>query len=324
LHYYIQKNFDAKRLDAFTKYTNEAKAAAASGSGSGSFGGAKVGSSASGSSSYSESETTSSLNEARSTEVTIGGIGGDPIILGGMINDGDIAIYQQWYPTINKFPFRFCDFVPGTIVPIYELIPAGHRLTAAMVKQASENYQIEEARKKGVIVRVEVARGISKAVNFNTKGSATCLNGDKEICSSSGKTTHWKVRATLLNLEDGTAACAIALTVYEGGEHANKSILQNRTVHRIPNQGYQAMAINTDWFQQIGNNSNKYGDVWECCGNIVGKNHDWNDVTEKFAACPFFETDSHRVYVRIDGSGDDHDSIGLDGWLNVPYIAYRS
>ena len=57
--------------------------------------------------------------------------------------------------------------------------------------------------------------------------------------------------------------------------------------------------------------------------NLTGKHHEWIDVTNYFTDCKFIDTYSSRIYVKLDGSGDDKGNIGVMGRLKVPVIKFQ-
>lgn len=258
---------------------------------------------------YSTSETTSSSQETKSTEISCSGIGGDVILLQKAVKD--LSLVDTWWNTIRQNAFAFFDFIPGTLVPIYEFIPAGYRLTPAMVKKASDDYQASKGQ-----ASVEY-RDVITTKRFSSQGTAntTVVETDSDIYSQSGKNTGWKLRAELVNFLDGTVGCAVAVNISEGGLGAGRSELQSHLTIPVPLSGYQAMAIDTSRLSST---------IYTQQGTIRGQHHEWIDITEELRNCPFFNTYSDRIYIKIDGPGDDEGNIGIQLGLRVPVICYKN
>lgn len=56
---------------------------------------------------------------------------------------------------------------------------------------------------------------------------------------------------------------------------------------------------------------------------IKGKVHGWVDITELVENCPFVETKSHRVMIKIDGSGSDKNNIGIKAQFQMPTRMFK-
>lgn len=302
------KTLDAKLLEAYTKFLESIKSGSApKQDAKGNTTPATGGNGASISSSYSESTSTNAYNETKSTEINASGCGGSLMALNKAIHD--LTKYDAWVDTIESNDFVFADFVPGTIVPIYEFVPSGHRLSANAVKTASEAYQIRCGMKT-----IECGRStLSTTFDTNGKNNSSKIHEDWEVSSHTGKLTGWRFNAELVNFENGEVGAAIALNVYEGGLDANRTILQSHLTKVLPLGACSAMAIDTD----------KTIRTFTAEGNISGQHHEWIDVTNYFANCKFIDTYANRVYVKLDGKGDDGGNIGVKGVLKVPVIKFQ-
>lgn len=266
-----------------------------------------------------ESSTNTSNIETENSRTEVRVVGGKPGLASIYAKDPcDNNNYRNWVNSCTQ-PI-FADFVPGTIVPLYEIIPAGHAVTAAMVKSAIIQYYaangvaFADCKHGTMILPSAEYRGKDDCVNYNT------LNGgsqDTEICTQSGKNTGWQICVEPVNFDDGSFIVALTLTVYEGGKGAGRSEIQLRKKIEVPRKFvYQAADVPV-----INNTAYVRDDVY---GVIRGKVHSYVDVTDavRRAGCKFIDCDSARVYVKIDGSGCDRGNIGVKCKLKIPYIYY--
>lgn len=300
-------SLDPKLLEQYTKFCESMKnGSAPKQEANGSVTPATGGNGASLSVSYSESTSISAYNETKSSSVIANGGGGSMTALNKAIHD--MSLYNAWVDTIENNEFVFADFVSGTIIPIYEFVPVGHKLSANMIKNASEKYQVScgmknVARRKSTIY---------KSFNTNSKSNSSKINSDWEVSSQSGKKLGWRFNAELVNFENGEVGAAIALNVYEGGLDANRTILQSHLTKVIPLNNCASMAIDTSLTHS----------TFSVEGQLTGKHHEWIDVTDYFTNCKFIDTYGNRVYVKLDGSGDDAGNIGVQGCLKVPVVMF--
>ncbi|MBR3412496.1 MAG: hypothetical protein IKG81_07400 [Bacteroidales bacterium] len=274
-------------------------------------------------SAYEENRASSLLQEDKSTEISCSGHGGDETLLANVSRNNDPATYEKWRASVNESNWCFCDFVPGTLVPIYELIPAGCGCTAQEIRQASEAYQVANSR-----VAEPLYRDIVYA-SFDTSGKRNTENayqdaldqGDKssdtEIDSKKGKDIYWKLRVELLNFdEDNTCGFSVSIKVFEGGRSGSKTVLFNHKSDVIMKpEGCSRALIDTD---KLGKTS-----VFTAEGDWIGQFHGWQDATSdvRKTASKVFDCDN-GVYVMLDGPGDDLDHIGVKGKLIIPIMAY--
>ena len=266
-----------------------------------------------------ENSTNTSNIETENSKTEVRVVGGDPALASLYAKEpSNAANYKDWVKSCSE-PI-FSDFLPGSIVPLYELIPAGYRLTASMVKSAMVRYYADHGvafanPKYGTMVLPYTEyRGKDDCVNYN-KANGGKQDGD--ICTQSGKTTGWQIGVEPVNFEDGSFIVALTLTVYEGGRGAGKSELQLRKKIEVPRKFiYQAANVPV-----IKNTAYIRDDVY---GTIKGKEHGYVDVTDavRRAGCQFIDTDTSRVYVKIDGSGNDYGNVGVKCKLKIPYLYY--
>ena len=254
----------------------------------------------------SQTENRTFKSEDKSTEIACYTAGGDSAMIGSYISDA--SKYEKWGETV-KDNQTFIGFIPGTIIPIEEFVPeSGHRLTKNMIKVASESHQ-QDAMEN---ISQPEERVYNRAFNTLSKNNTMEKNEqDAEIDSSKGKITAWRAHLELIHLHDGSAGCTMALTVYEDGESAGKTVLQNTHKIVFDKENYSLLELKAKICQ------------YTVSGTVYGQYHDWIDVTDKFRRCEFIDTKDNRVYIKIDGKGDDLGNIGIKGQLKVNYKCYK-
>lgn len=317
----VEKLSDAefKELMSAYKYEldvqNKAKEASkndskSSGSGSKSSGsGSKLsGWGASAETSYSESETTSNSFENTTTESNGIAYGGD-WALSAAIRNGELDKIPAWEisadprsndPLINH---QWCDFIPGRLVPIYEFVPTGCKVTAEKLRQEWTRY-IDSKGKKLTPTKQSI---ISLPGGINVTGNSECvksLNSDREVDSGKNKATGWKVRFELVNLENGNVAVVVQLTVGEDGLGGNRTLMMLHYPIEVTNPNGGTTVIDTT----------TYNCSYETSGTIYRQEHSLFDVTRFFMDCPFLnlvKNPNNKVYIRVDGGGDDSSNIQI-------------
>ena len=255
----------------------------------------------------SNTETITFSNTDKSTEITCYSVGGDPALAGSFLMDN--TKYDKWAETVKNNQV-FMDFIPGSVIPIYEFIPKSRRgenykLTREMVKEAVESHLLDNR-----LQNAEPVNGEQK-LEFNTLGKLNSKKKqeDEEVDSENDKLTGWEAYFQLVNFCDGFAGCIINYKVYEGGINAGKTILENSQEIKLSKSKYAQMVIMND------------EPTFHMQGTIRGKRHDWIDVTEKFQDCEFIDTYGDNVEIKIDGSGNDLGNIGIRGTLKIKYKA---
>lgn len=265
--------------------------------------------------SYSENSASTSLQEDKTTEISCSGVGGNAQILSLIARSNDLSRYEKWVESANASNYCFCDFVPGTLIPIYELVPQGYRCSAQDIKRASESYQLSKTH-----LRVNPLHGtFYLPVNtLGNKSNTDKIAGDWELSSKSGKAIYWRVRVEMLNFDNGHCGCAVSIIVKEGGRSGNQSVLMSHNTYDIPlQQGCSQMSIDTDALQGIN--------TFEAEAEWTGQFHGWHDATawvNAGSARKAFDCDGHRVSVQIDGKGDDWDHVGVQGYIKIPWLGY--
>ena len=255
----------------------------------------------------SNTETITFSNTDKSTEITCYSVGGDPALAGSFLMDN--TKYDKWAETVKNNQV-FMDFIPGSVIPIYEFIPKSRRgenykLTREMVKEAVESHLLDKR-----LQNAEPVNGEQK-LEFNTLGKLNSKKKqeDEEVDSQNDKLTGWEAYFQLVNFGDGFAGCIIIYKVYEGGLNAGKTILENSQEIKLSKSKYAQMVIMND------------EPTYHMQGTIRGKRHDWIDVTEFFQDCEFIDTYGDNVEIKIDGSGNDLGNIGIRGTLKIKYKA---
>ena len=270
------------------------------------------------STSYSESETTSNSFENTTTESKGIAYGGN-WNLGAKIRSGQLDIIPEWEssadprsndPLINH---QWCDFIPGRLVPIYEFVPAGYKVTAEELRQAWTRY----IDSKGTKLTPTKQSIISIPGGINVKGdkkTVKSLNADREVSTRKNKETGWKVRFELVNLENGNVAVVVQLTVGEDGLDGNRTLMMLHYPIEVTNPYGGTAVIDTT----------RYNCIYETQGSIYRKEHNLFDVTRFFMDCPFLnlaQNPNNKVYISVDGDGDDssHIRIKVDNFY-VPVL----
>lgn len=262
----------------------------------------------SGETSYSESETTSNSFENSTTETNGIAFGGD-WALSAAIKDGKLDKIPEWEistdprsndPLINH---QWCDFIPGKLVPIYEFVPAGCKVSAEKLRLEWTKH-IDSKGKKLTPTKQSI---ITVPGGINITGNKECvqsLNSDREVDSQKNKATGWKVRFELVNLENGNVAVVVQLTVGEDGLGGNRTLMMLHYPIEVTNPNGGTTVIDTT----LHNCS------YETSGTIYRREHNMFDVTRFFLDCPFLnfiENPTNKVYIKIDGNGDDSSNIRI-------------
>lgn len=267
---------------------------------------------------YSKDEAWSLSEEDKSTVIKCFCVGGDASV-GALINDSnDTKYYPEWVKS-NRSNCVFCDFPKGGLIPIYELIPTGYRLTAQDVKRAFEEHMTWSVITNKMESRVTY-------FEFNTRGQANTENiqkenssdKDDEIGTKSGKPTYWELHVELLNFDGGKCGFGICLIVKENGSGGPASILKNSYTVEIPLElGFSQMAINTDYF---GGKP-----VFDARATWTGEYHGWHDATSdvlRGTAGNVLCCNGNAVEIMIDDKGRDMGNVGVRGKIMIPWIGY--
>lgn len=264
--------------------------------------------------SWSESSESKSSLERSTVQCKCRGVGGNSSLFSLIEEDYD-ANFSKWADSLSSYDSRFIGFEEGCLVPLYEIIPAGFKNTAESIKAATNRFL---ASKKAIPVALKKTT-ISLNVNeIGTKGSKPeKLAGDWEMCSQSGKKMGFKIQLEPINLSaNKTIGVCISVTVYENGIGSPNTILQLNRIKEISrNSGY--VYLGTDCDNELVDETIE--------GQVIGKYHDWVDVTDQIRGkSKFIDAYSSRVYLHFDGSGDDWDHVGIKCTLNIPAMYYKA
>lgn len=258
------------------------------------------------------SSSSLSSEEAKTTKIDCRGAGGNKSLF-PMIAE-DPGQYEKWFSSISADNAVWADFVPGTVIPIYEFVPSGKKLSRADVETACRNYIIAKGGVENFVLLegklnqdflLKGADGFSSNINKDEEGGKQ----DGDISTQKGKTTGWEVAFELINLDGGKIAVACWFDVYEHGIGSGKSHIQVRKVIEIKSK-FDSVAI--------GGSKTTY----TFRGKYVGKQHRWIDATAEARGCPFLAP-GKKFYVKIDGSGNDYHNIGIQGTFSVPFVCYK-
>lgn len=267
------------------------------------------------STSYSESVNESNKFENESTEENAIVYGGD-WSLAREIQDGDLSKIIEWEKSLYESPNtnHWCDFVPGTLIPIYEFIPVGYKITAEEVRKAWTSY-IDSKGKRLVPTQqkmLPLINGIYIRGNNSVVKNISSNDCDREISSEDRKCTGWKVRFELVNLDNGNVAVVVQYTVGESGLHANRSLLMLHYPIEVANGDGGMCVIDTT----------KCHNVYEAEGEFWRKNNKLIDITRFFYDCPFLDfinNPNNCVQIKLDGSGSN-DSGNMEIKVDNFYI----
>lgn len=219
---------------------------------------------------------------------------------------------EEWLRSITDQTASWCDYLSGTLIPIYEFIPDGKRITRLNLEKAYIKYIQENCVSSEHII----GKGIhSYSLRAKGKSDVHRLNScDREISTQVGKETYWRITLELVNLTGGKIAVAVWYEVHEGGKNAGRSVIQLRQSIEIPVSNKHNIAVDKD--------AKDYRFTFD--GYYVGQMHDWIDVTDQARGCSFIDTDNSKFMIIIDGPGSsDCDDIELKGTLKVPYQYYN-
>ena len=267
------------------------------------------------STSYSESVNESNKFENESTEENAIVYGGD-WNLAREIQDGDLSKIIEWEKSLynSSNTNHWCDFIPGTLIPIYEFIPVGYKITAEEVRKVWTSY-IESKGKTLVPTQqkmLPLINGISIRGNNNVVKNISNNDCDREISTEDRKCTGWKVRFELVNLDNGNVAVVVQYTVGESGLHANRSLLMLHYPIEVSNGDGGMCVVDTT----------KCHNVYEAEGEFWRKNNKLIDITRFFYDCPFLDfinNPNNCVQIKLDGSGSN-DSSNMEIKIDNFYI----
>lgn len=269
----------------------------------------------SGTTTYTESETESFSFENETTNA-FGIVFGGDTVLAADIKSGELEKIVEWEKKLDHYNIKqdnhiWCDFIPGTLIPIYEFIPVGYKVTPEDVRKEWTLY-IESKGKALLGAKQKMLRYPNSLIIRSGSGSIKNLakelghgDTDTEISTKDNKTTGWKVRFELVNLDNGNVAVVVQLTVGESGLSANRTLLMLHQPLEVTNNQDELTVIDTT----------KCKSVYEVSGNIYREEHKLIDVTRFFYDCPFLDFEhnkTNKVRIGIDGGGGDEKNLRLE------------
>ena len=269
----------------------------------------------SGTTTYTESETESFSFENETTNA-FGIVFGGDTVLAADIKSGELEKIVEWEKKLDHYNIKqdnhvWCDFIPGTLIPIYEFIPVGYKVTPEDVRKEWTLY-IESKGKALLGAKQKMLRYPNSLIIRSGSGSIKNLakelghgDTDTEVSTKDNKTTGWKVRFELVNLDNGNVAVVVQLTVGESGLSANRTLLMLHQPLEVTNNQDELTVIDTT----------KCKSVYEVSGNIYREEHQLIDVTRFFYDCPFLDFEhnkTNKVRIGIDGGGGDEKNLRLE------------
>ena len=268
----------------------------------------------SGTTTYTESETESFSFENETTNA-FGIVFGGDTVLAADIKSGELEKIVEWEKKLDHYNIKqdnhvWCDFIPGTLIPIYEFIPVGYKVTPEDVRKEWTLY-IESKGKAMLGAKQKMLRYPNRLIIRSGSGSIKNLakelghgDTDTEVSTKDNKITGWKVRFELVNLDNGNVAVVVQLTVGESGLSANRTLLMLHQPLEVTNNQDELTVIDTT----------KCKSVYEVSGNIYREEHQLIDVTRFFYDCPFLDFEHNKttkVLIGIDGGGGDEKNLRL-------------
>ena len=268
----------------------------------------------SGTTTYTESETESFSFENETTNA-FGIVFGGDTVLAADIKSGELEKIVEWEKKLDHYNIKqdnhvWCDFIPGTLIPIYEFIPVGYKVTPEDVRKEWTLY-IESKGKAMLGAKQKMLRYPNRLIIRSGSGSIKNLakelghgDTDTEVSTKDNKITGWKVRFELVNLDNGNVAVVVQLTVGESGLSANRTLLMLHQPLEVTNNQDELTVIDTT----------KCKSVYEVSGNIYREEHQLIDVTRFFYDCPFLDfinDKTNKVFIGIDGGGGDEKNLRL-------------
>ena len=256
------------------------------------------------------SESSTYENESMEESCTV--IGGNTALENRIC--GDLNNINTWQESLNSGnTIYWADFEPGTLYPIYEFVPAGKKVTASALKEAWEKYfEGQDAEKE--CGRTEITKA------FSCQGCDSTVykinkDEDREVSTSDGKETGWKLYMEPVNLDGGDVAIAVQLTVGESGLNAGRTLLRLHEIVTMPKSTFPRIAIDSSKVTKAS---------YEVEGSVFKKCHGLFNITYLVKDCPFLDTKSNTVYISIDDNGsNDSKHLIVKGTFKLPVIGYE-
>ncbi len=230
--------------------------------------------------------------EMNTAEIRTHAYGGAVEYAQSIQNKGD---YDAWIATISDNTV-WSDYYPDSLQPIYEFITDPSKKEA--VKTAYDNY----LKGKVITVTSSTATGFIEA-DFNEMGFTSNTKGDGEVNSKSERTTRYEF--TIEVNQDGTdlkASIFLRITEVNGD-----TVFEGPVDVKIP-ATVTGITGNVN-IVSVDLSPNSYSRV----GEVKFQQLDWLEM--QWPPLPSFLT---SVSVKMDGSGDDKNNIGIKGHFKIP------
>ena len=247
------------------------------------------------------------VEENESTKIHISGAGGKEMYLNGLLS-GDKESWYLWTESLDKEDaWTWCNYPLNTLVPVYMF--AKTQKQSDLIKKAWIDYLKKVDGGKAVDPLYETYVENNTEVR-GADNEVEILRGDAEISTKSGKESQFQLAFTPVNIDGGKVALAIRYKVSERKMEGRDSLLQLSKVVEMPMSNGHKLAVSP--YTMTSYESSVM--------SITGEVHGWIDITEQLENCPFVETKSHRVLVRIDGNGSDKKNLKIKADFRVPVV----
>ena len=255
--------------------------------------------------SYKTSSSKDVNEENESTRIVLSGVGGDESYLMEYIN-GKTTYCEKWAASLtDSNKWVWCNYPKNTLIPIYKIIP--NKAKAQLIKNAWEAYLKDKGSSITPLGETKLTLNTEMA---GTRNECIKLRGDWDVSTSSGKLSQFQITFTPVNIDGGKVALAVRYKVSERYMEGGKdTLLQLSKTIEMPSSSYYNYAV-SPYVRPYDSKILSY----------TGKVHGWIDITEQLEDCPYVDTTSGRVLVKIDGSGDDYDNMKIRATFNVPVI----
>ena len=274
------------------------------------------------SSTYSTSQSINSVEELEKTRTECYLIGGEITENFNILNDPSKC--DTWLKSCqNSNNWVWIDFVKDKTIPIYEFVADPVKKQA--VKVAWEKY----LNSKGINTYTKpVEAVITQSFKTRRERNKTVFmeNGDWEMMGKKGRHIGYELSFELVSIDGGTAGVDVVLRLVENDSKNDQSIL---VVHQlIPlepqhGQGFDKFTIHPQalgsYRKITGTYICKDGDDWLDL-TAAARNNDYDYNAAKGSG--FLDLGT-SLKIQLDGPGDDHKNVGVEGKFTVKVIGYK-
>ena len=258
---------------------------------------------------YTETTSADVNEENESTQISISGCGGNEMYLAQFLG-GNREFSGKWADSLKgSSSWVWCDFVKDTLIPIYMLVPNSTR--AKQIRDAWMTYL--KNRGSSIVPMGEKTLSCHSVLQGSEK-DVTELRGDSNVCTRNGGLSQFQLMFTPINIDGGKVAVAVCYKVSESYmQGGNGTFLQMSKVIEMPCDYSYKYAVSPD-----------VKPYESAVLSYVGVAHGWIDITEQLESCPYVDTKSSRVLVKIDGPAtDDRSNLKISAKFCVPVIYYK-